>query len=307
MLLSVIIPIYNAETYIDRCVSSIVGQSYTDMQIILVDDGSTDGSADCCDRWARQDKRIEVVHKTNGGLSDARNQGIDRAKGELITFVDADDFLAPDTYSRVIADMAPDIDLIEYPIFRHYGSPRQAILSFAPQIYDSARDYWLDCRAYDHTYACNKIYRRRTFCQVRFPVGKIFEDALTLPVLLNSSTPGHPRRIATTDKGLYYYCANPSGITATAHGNGLSTLLQAHLGNPYLKEDPLYYLHVLNIQMDVYEQTGAPPMLPSIQLRHLSRVNPRMRIKAFLVRTLGIYQLCKLNKVLHQIRKKLPW
>ena len=92
-LISVIVPIYNVEEYINKSVRSIVNQTYENLEIILVDDGSSDGCPQICDKWAEQDKRIKVIHKQNGGLSDARNAGIDIMKGEYVSFVDGDDYI----------------------------------------------------------------------------------------------------------------------------------------------------------------------------------------------------------------------
>ena len=97
-MLSVIIPIYNMTESLDRCVESVLGQGYDEMEIILVDDGSSDGSGEKCDEWERRDARIKVVHTLNGGLSSARNTGIDASNGKYITFVDADDYVGADTY-----------------------------------------------------------------------------------------------------------------------------------------------------------------------------------------------------------------
>ena len=102
MKLSVVIPVYRVEATLDRCVESVVGQSFDDIEVILVDDGSPDGCPARCDEWARRDERITVIHKPNGGLSDARNAGIERASGEFITFVDSDDFLDRRTYELVM-------------------------------------------------------------------------------------------------------------------------------------------------------------------------------------------------------------
>ena len=96
-LISVVVPVYNVEQYIDRCITSIEKQTYSHLQIILVDDGSTDSSGKKCDLLAKGDKRIQVIHKTNGGLSSARNEGIKVAQGEYITFIDSDDFFQPDS------------------------------------------------------------------------------------------------------------------------------------------------------------------------------------------------------------------
>ena len=303
MKLSVIIPIYNAEAYIDKCIESLMQQNYPDMQIILVDDGSYDHSAEKCEQWAMKDKRIEVIHKVNGGLSDARNCGIEHAVGELITFVDADDFLAQETYHDVIADMTPDTDIIEFPVFRFYGSQRQEKLQLTPHTYTSAYSYWVKGKAFNHAYAWNKIYRKEMFQKVRFPKGKVFEDAFTLPQLIDSNRQGHCVQVATTDKGMYYYCARNNSITAQADGNDLLMLLTAHLQNPYLMKDTDYYLHVLNIQMDVCEQTGMEPLLKEMRIWDFQGLRFKQIIKALLLNILGINNLCYITQTMHKIRK----
>ena len=106
MILSVIIPVYCVEDTLNRCVESVLRQNVTDMEVILVDDGSTDKCPKMCDDWGERDAHIRVIHKQNGGLSDARNAGIDVAKGDLITFVDSDDYLADNTYQPLLALMS---------------------------------------------------------------------------------------------------------------------------------------------------------------------------------------------------------
>ena len=102
MKLSVVIPVYNVEKYLDKCVESIVNQTFKDLEIILVDDGSTDESGKMCDEWTEKDTRIKAIHKINGGLSSARNAGIKQAKGEYISFIDSDDFVELDMYATMI-------------------------------------------------------------------------------------------------------------------------------------------------------------------------------------------------------------
>ena len=104
-LISVIVPVYKVEQYLDRCVQSIVDQTWKNLEIILVDDGSPDGCARMCDEWARRDARIRVIHKENGGLSDARNAGMAAATGESIGFVDGDDWIEPDMYRLLVEQM----------------------------------------------------------------------------------------------------------------------------------------------------------------------------------------------------------
>jgi len=145
--LSIIIPVYCTAHTLDRCLQSIVGQSFRDFEVIVVDDGSPDDSAQLCDRWASEDARISVVHQPNGGLSAARNAGIERARGEYITFVDSDDYIGDNTLGDVVARLG-DNDLVEYPLWRFYGATHQQLLSFADETYTNASDYWLQGKTY---------------------------------------------------------------------------------------------------------------------------------------------------------------
>ena len=303
MKLTVVIPVYRTEYTLNRCVQSVLGQDYPHLEVILVDDGSPDGSPVLCDEWAAKDSRIRVVHKENGGLSDARNAGISIASGDYVTFVDSDDFISKGTYRPLMEHITknPDIDILEYPIYVHYGSTRQHIVGFQPEaVYHDMEAYWLDGQAYQHTYACNKIFRKSLFDHVRFPVGKVFEDALTLPLLLKEA-----RTVQTASQGLYYYCSNSQGITQTADGQALRMLLEPHAAiiTQIQRRDKVfqtYYLHVLNIQMDVCERTGEPPVLTQV------KVNPSYfsgvpKLKASLLNSLGINKLCTLNKLVHKI------
>lgn len=303
MKLSIIIPVYCVENTLERCVRSIVDQNYNDIEIILVDDGSTDNSPQLCDKWLIQDKRVRVIHKNNGGLSDARNAGIEKATGDYITFVDSDDFIRLDTYPALMERLKnhPNIDILEFPFYWHFGAKEQKIINLGEQEYEDASAYWLKGNAYEHSYAWNKIYRRELFKDVRFPKGRIFEDIATLPHLLKKC-----KSIVTTDQGLYYYCYNEQGITSTAKGPGLKMLLENHLQVSNNREwftDTRYYMHVLNIQMDVYELTDARPLLPRIKVNPFAKnLTKRDRIKAFLLNIIGISRLCKINKTLHKFR-----
>ncbi len=295
MKLSIIIPVYRNETTLERCLTSVVGQTFRDWELILVDDGSPDGCPQLCDEWARRDPRIHVVHKENGGLSDARNAGIRKATGDYLTFVDSDDYVEEGTYRALMNVLAqhPEYDLLEYPFNDH--AP-------ADYVYTNANDYWLKGEAYRHSYAWNKIYRRKLFDNVRFPVGKVFEDVYTLPRLLEQC-----RTVATTNKGCYHYTINPKGITQTAGGQELSQLLDAHvevLKKGFPMADDNYYMHVVNIQMDVIEQLGTQPVIPPFKVA-ASRVNgAKQRLKAVALNILGINTLCQFNKYLHKVRRR---
>ncbi|MBR6826820.1 MAG: glycosyltransferase family 2 protein [Prevotella sp.] len=294
MKLSIIVPVYCVEATLDRCLQSIVSQSFADFEVILVDDGSPDDCPRLCDSWAQRDARISVVHQPNAGLSAARNTGIDRAQGEYLTFVDSDDYLADDTLSQVVGSLG-DNDIVEYPIWRFYGAQHQTLLTLEDCVYNNAADYWLRAKAYSHAYACNKVFRRQLFADVRFPSGRVFEDVYTLPQLLR-----HARRVATISRGMYYYCWNSQGITATARGEELRMLLDAHLtaGMPM---DDTYYMHVLNIQMDVCEMTGDRPRLAPRRVKVTG--STKQRLKAIALNTIGIKGICKVNKLIHRFKK----
>lgn len=302
MKLSIIIPVYRVETTLNRCVESVVTQDFDDFELILVDDGSPDNCPQLCDSWAAKDCRISVIHKSNGGLSDARNAGIDMARGDYLTFIDSDDYLAEHTLAPLMQTLTqqPAIDILEYPIYVFYGSSKQHLLDFqGDTIYQHMDDYWYKGQAYLHSYACNKIYRAELFQNVRFPKGIIFEDMHTLPRLLKKA-----KSVMTTTQGLYYYCKNDAGLTATANGNALRMLLQSHVeiirnSQRQNRDFQIYYLRVLNIQMDVYELTGDPPILPVHTLRP-NYFNGPSKLKAIALNLLGINNICETNKILHK-------
>ena len=303
MKLSIIIPVYRVEATLNRCVESVVTQDFNDFELILVDDGSPDNCPQLCDSWAAKDQRISVIHKSNGGLSDARNAGINIAQGDYLTFIDSDDYIAEQTLAPLMLKLTenPDIDILEYPVFVFYGSPKQYMLDFqGDMVYHDMDDYWFEDQAYQHSYACNKIYRTELFQEVRFPKDIIFEDIHTLPQLLKKA-----KTVITTSQGLYYYCMNDSGITATADGNALRMLLQPHVEiirncQRQDRDFQIYYLHVLNIQMDVYELTGDDPILPfhTLSPSHFEGVP---KLKAIVLNMLGINNICKLNKMIHRL------
>lgn len=297
MKLSIIIPIYNAETTLRRCIDSILEQDFRDYQIILVDDGSTDNSPAICDEYVKADHRALVLHKPHCGLSEARNTGIKKAKGEYITFVDADDAIARDTLSELmeLLGVHQDYDMLEYSVYVKYGHPRkQRLMRLPTKEYHDMRQYWLEGKAYDHTFAWNKIYRREVFDEVKYPPKKKFEDVYTLPrILKNCNT------VATTDLGLYYYYYNPNGITENANGRALSDLLYAHCKMLYRCNDADYYARVLNIQLDAYELTGKRPILPQLRKMRFVKTTPTLKLK--LLKLIGIKRLCILNKLLHKI------
>jgi glycosyltransferase involved in cell wall biosynthesis len=291
MKLSIVIPVYRVEATLNRCIESVLRQDVDDMEVILVDDGSPDKCPQICDEWAQKDPRVSVIHKLNGGLSDARNAGIDVAHGDFLTFVDSDDYLAPGTYAPLL-DIIEDADILEYSIADR--------LSLKDHSYTDMNEYWLLGHAYQHTYAWNKIYRSALFEQVRFPKGKVFEDVYTLPQLLKQA-----HKVKTSSMGHYHYCYNPQGITANASGEQLSMLLEAHLTSQ-MPLDDTYYLYLLNIQIDVWERLKGDIKLP------FRKLNPQVfhgleKLKAEAHNTLGIKKICKITRLIHRFKKPRHW
>ncbi|MBR1469784.1 MAG: glycosyltransferase family 2 protein [Prevotella sp.] len=307
MKLSIVIPVYNVEQTLERCVQSVLNQKFRDYQVILVDDGSTDKSGEICDQLMRQDKRIQVIHQKNSGLSAARNAGIKKCKGEYITFIDSDDYIGTDTLKPLMDLLAihHDYDILEYSVYEHFGRPKHMNpLRLDNREYTDMREYWYKCEAYKHAYACNKIYSRKLFSGLGFPVGKKFEDIYTLPQLLERC-----QTVATTGEGYYYYCYNTKGITATADGEALNNLLTAHLnilnGDSFLKPvNYAYYGHILNIALDVYEATGETPKLPLPESVCQRQDGEKIPLKIRLMKLLGLKNLCKINTLIHKFYRK---
>lgn len=295
MKLSIIIPVYNVEDTLERCVQSVVRQTFDDFEVILVDDGSPDRCPQLCDEWAQRDNRISVIHKQNGGLSDARNAGLDVAKGDFVTFVDSDDYLAEDTYAHAMS-LSEEADIVEFPFIKEDSEQRHTPFTLTEGIYHDMSSYWLKGHAYEHCYAWNKIYRRAIFKDVRFPKDIVFEDVATLPQLLDKA-----QCVMVSKKGRYYYCINEHGITATATGRELEMLLEAHLRVIPQWCDDRYYMHVLNIQLDVCRLTGAQPHMPRRHISILaSGLSMSQRLKAIVLNYIGFKTICRINKSLRR-------
>lgn len=223
MTISVIVPIYKVEAYLRQCVDSILAQTYTDLDIVLVDDGSTDNCPAICDAYARKDERVQVVHKPNGGLMSARQAGLRVAKGEYIGFVDGDDWIEPDMYARfaaAITQYAPDMALCEfYYAFEDHNEPstqhlRRAYYNkeqLAQEIYPT-----MLYRAPYYSFGINpccwsKVFKKELLEQCLYPVTpkvKIGEDAaFTYPCLLAAES------LAYVDGYLYHYRNNAQSMT----------------------------------------------------------------------------------------------
>lgn len=209
-LISVIIPVYKVEKFLDKCIKSVVEQLYTNLEIILVDDGSPDKCPIMCDMWAERDKRIKVIHKSNGGLSDARNAGIQIAEGDYISFVDSDDWIAPNMYQIMIDTIQKEnADICACGIMVSYSdSEGEKPLNLPSIIGDSEKILELIYNDTQYPVATwNKLYRRKCWKNLRFPVGKICEDAFTTYLLVANA-----KKIVQISEPLYYYRIRSNSI-----------------------------------------------------------------------------------------------
>jgi len=216
-LISIIIPVYKVEDYIHRCVNSLLRQTYKNLEIILVEDGSPDRCGEICDEYATLDNRVKVIHKKNGGLSDARNAGIDICKGDYIAFIDSDDWIN-DIYIEKLYQLLKQtnsdiavcnfirtsienikVDILEEQIYEY--SNIEALAQFEDEFYVQM------------VIACGKLYKSNLFKGIRFPVGKLHEDEFTTyKVIFNA------KKITLTTMQLYYYWQRECSIM----GNGFS-------------------------------------------------------------------------------------
>lgn len=209
-MVSVIIPVYNVESYLVKCLNSVINQSYSNIEIILVDDGSTDKSSEICDAYAKNDDRIQVIHKINGGLSEARNVGIDYAKGQYITFIDSDDYIAKDyieyLYNMLIQDDA-DISIVSNKkVWNDYEKLDE--LKMKKRSFQSieAIEDLLYQKHIDNS-AWGKMYKKSLFNQIRYPIGKLYEDlGTTYRVFYNAD------RIIWCNQQKYYYFQRNNSI-----------------------------------------------------------------------------------------------
>lgn len=212
--ISVIVPVYNVEQYLERCVESILTQTYNNIELILVDDGSTDRSSDLCDELKGRYPSIKVIHKDNGGLSSARNEGMKYATGDYLAFVDSDDWIAKDIYFECIDKFEKyDGDVVDYlPIYTDGSSiPKRTNKEMVEIVEgeDILYDYlWRGQTETCPFSVCRKLYKRELFNQIEFPLGRLNEDIVTNFLVLKNAN-----KIVHISKIGYYYFQNPKSIS----------------------------------------------------------------------------------------------
>ncbi len=210
-LISIIVPVYNIKNYVERCIGSLVSQTYHNLEIILVDDGSTDGSGEICDQYMQADARISVYHKKNGGLSDARNYGLDRAAGTYLAFVDGDDWVHPQMYEILLSVMQEEqADLVscdferENPSFAEKSIERTNI-----KYHIFSREQVIVNLGIAKIVAWNKLYRANIFDHIRYPYGKLHEDEYVIHEIIWQCN-----RIAAIEQAMYFYTLRDNSIVA---------------------------------------------------------------------------------------------
>lgn len=175
--ISIIIPVYNVEDYLDECILSVVNQTYRNIEIILVNDGSTDRSKEICEKYAVLDNRIIVINKENGGLSSARNAGISKATGEFISFIDSDDYIETtmlDSLRQIIEKY--NADIVECSFFDRFTNNTNHVTEMSQK--EALHRYISSSYYYPNVSVCNKLYRKEVVSGLRFPEGRIHEDYL---------------------------------------------------------------------------------------------------------------------------------
>lgn len=315
-MLSIIIPVYKTEKYLDRCIESILMQKVDDIEIILVDDGSPDKSGEMCDEWARKYQQltpntqhptpiVRVIHKQNGGPGSARNMALDIAQGTYVTFIDSDDAIAENTLLSIINYLTEhqDIDILEYPAHLYIGSPKERKLTFENDIFDihdlkDKQNLWLDNKLYAHCYSCNKVFRRSLFDGLRYSESvTLGEDIRLISQLLKKA-----RNYATINTGMYLYYFNGESISGSL--KYADELLSSHLYaveqlgiDIYSKSSRRLYLTMLNFQIDAYRFAKSTPKEPILRKNPISlryAQNKKDFTKILLMRILGVKNMCRL-------------
>lgn len=297
-LISIIVPIYNVEKYLSQCVESLINQTYKNIEIILVDDGSKDNCGNICDEYAQKDNRIIVVHKENGGLSDARNKGIDIAKGKYFVFVDSDDYVSNkfvENLYQMILENDCDIAICDYLQFEN-TLPVQEELQIKVDVLSNIE---VLSKIYSENVkmivAWNKIYKKELFNQIRYPFGKINEDEFTTYKLIYKAN-----KVAISNEPLYYYRFNSSSIM----GSGFN-------------EKRLQYIEALEERMQFYKEKSLDKLYKETEICYLdglitfyihskqSNIQDSKKIEKLLSSKFKLsYKKMKNNELIDKVRRR---
>lgn len=249
-LLSVIVPVYNVEEYVAECLRSILNQDYTNVEVIVVNDGSTDRSAQAIEKLVENNPQVHLYNKPNGGLSSARNMGLDKASGDFITFVDADDVLIGTTlYSQIIQYFTDDeeLDTVQFDVIHKWKSLMEHKREYPFKAYSNRKEIIEGyLRQYIHVSCCDKVFRRSVFNDVRFPDSTICEDILIIPSLMKQM-----RKLQTTCVGYYGYRYREGSIsTSQLTSFKIITILKAY----YIYYSYAYQIGLKALSLECYTQ-----------------------------------------------------
>lgn len=299
-LISVIIPVYNTEKYLDKCIQSVLNQTYRNLEIIIIDDGSTDGSEKICDRYERQDKRIIVVHKRNEGQASARNVGLAVAKGHYIGFVDSDDYIADDMYECLAGQMTDDVDIACCGMVYVLPGKKQKMYCL------NGSQKFSNPQAMENLLAgktgfevCSKLFRRELFDDIRFPEGKTSEDMPVTYAALKKS-----RNFVHIGQGKYFYVYRQNSTVNREFSRGRVTLAlfageiarDAKMCYPELasRAEAEYIMEIINVIQNI-KKSSDPSCFYDIESRlkkalihMLPRIicNPHINNKNYIVKNL---------------------
>lgn len=264
--ISIIVPVYNVEEYIHRCIDSILAQTFKEFELILVDDGSPDQSGKICDEYARNDNRIRVIHKKNGGLSDARNAGIAVAQGDYFGFVDSDDYIESDMYEELLeACIVHNSKIAMCGRYNVYENEIQPFFSFEGFKVWNSREAIEKLLTWDNidSSACDKLFSRNLFEELRFPVGKYNEDIYIMTQIIHQAG-----KIVHIGDAKYYYFHRLDSITTENFSEKKLDLLEANQKVTELVKK--YYPH-LEMKVESFNLKGIIYLSGLLQDKHCKK------------------------------------
>lgn len=244
-LLSVIVPVYNVEEYLERCIKSIVNQTYSNLEILLIDDGSTDNSGIICEKWKKKDNRIKVFHIKNKGVSFARNLGIEQANGKFISFIDSDDYMSCDMLEKMVKKMQiekSDIVISNYNTIKNRKENLKKLNNTLPEQMNRETYLNLMIQKLFRGFVWNKLYKSKYIKKIKFDTSiKMCED-----VLFNVEYAKYIKKAIYINEGLYKYCIRKDSVTKSSYSKILVSQLNAYdkmikiIKDEY-KIDPIFY------------------------------------------------------------------
>lgn len=291
-ILSIIVPVYKVEPYLEKCIKSIIGQDFEDFELILVDDGSPDRCGTICDEYALKDSRIRVIHKENGGLSSARNAGIEVAKGSFLSFIDSDDYVSSDFYEKNIKYLQdhPEVDMVVVPVSLEEDKTgkQKPFKNHLQSSIKEGKEPIVDFLWSRHFLLLQSaIYKASVWEKIRFPLGMLHEDSYILPDLAEKV-----KRISISSVGVHYYLKREGSITAAQSAKKSRDMMSVafhHLD--YLKQSPNSYTYNHRLLGFIYTLRKIKSILPGDEYKEYAD-----RIRSY-----------KLNRKVIFFSKKSRW